>query len=67
MICARLIIRRSLTAVGGMLTASSASHALLEATRWLTGQMPQMRAISEGISVNGRPSQNFSKPRTWVT
>src|SRR5208337_603690 len=48
-------------------TANSASHALAEAVRWLTGQMPQVRAISEGISVSGRPSQNFSKPRNCVT
>ena len=35
--------------------------------RWLTGQIPQMRAMSEGISVIGRPSTNFSNPRNWVT
>ncbi len=60
-------MRRSLSAVGGIFTASKASHALADAIRWLTGQMPQMRAISDGISVNGRPSQNFSKPRNCVT
>ena len=38
-------MRRSLSAVGGMRTASNASHALADAIRWLTGQMPQMRAI----------------------
>ena len=27
-----------------------ASQALAEASRWLTGQMPQMRAVMEGIS-----------------
>ena len=43
------------------------SQALADVIRWLTGQMPQMRAISAGISSNGRPSQNFSKPRNWVT
>ena len=32
-----------------------------------TGQMPQMRAVMEGISWKGRPSQNFSKPRICVT
>src|SRR5215469_4542567 len=60
-------IRRSLSAVGGIRTASRASHAFAEAIRWLTGQIPQMRAIKDGISENGRPSQNFSKPRNWVT
>ncbi|RPH56193.1 MAG: hypothetical protein EHM81_13485 [Chloroflexi bacterium] len=36
----------------------------------LTGQMPQMRGVIEGISKNIRPSQNFSKPLnsfTWKT
>ncbi len=60
-------MRRSFSAARGMRTASSASQALAEAIRWLTGQMPQMRAMSDGISENGRPSQNFSKPRNWVT
>ena len=50
-----------------MRTARIASPALAEASRWLTGQMPQMRAVSAGISENGRPSQNFSKPRNSVT
>jgi hypothetical protein len=52
---------------GGMRTAMISSQALAEARRWLTGQMPQTRAMSEGISVYGLPSQNFSKPRTCVT
>ena len=26
------------------------SQALAEASRWLTGQMPQMRAVMDGIS-----------------
>ena len=56
-----------MAAVSGIGTARMASQALAEASRWLTGQMPQMRAISDGISSNGRPSQNFSKPRNWVT
>jgi len=43
-------MRRSLSAVGGIFTASSESQALADAMRWLTGHMPQMRAISEGIS-----------------
>ena len=38
-----------------MRTARIASQALADAIRWLTGQMPQMRAISEGISVE-RPA-----------
>ena len=49
-ICARFRMRRRRAAFGGMLTARIASQALLEAMRWLTGQMPQMRAISDGIS-----------------
>ena len=47
--------RRSRTAVGGMRTARIWSQALAEAIRWLTGQMPQMRAMSDGISVK-RPA-----------
>ena len=27
-----------------------ASQALTDASRWLTGQMPQMRAVMDGIS-----------------
>src|SRR4029450_1389189 len=50
-----------------MRTASKASQAFAEAIKWLTGQIPQIRAISEGISENGRPSQNFSNPRNCVT
>ena len=34
---------------------------------WLTGQMPQMRAVMPGISRKERPSQNFSKPRNSMT
>ncbi len=41
--------RRS-TAVCGGVTLMMASQALAEASRWLTGQMPQMRAVMEGIS-----------------
>ena len=41
---------RSMTAVGGGATAMMASQALAEASRWLTGQMPQMRAVMAGIS-----------------
>jgi hypothetical protein len=33
-----------------MRTAMMASQALDEASRWLTGQMPQMRAVIDGIS-----------------
>ena len=49
-----------------MVTARILSPALAEASRWLTGQMPQTRAVIPGISHNGRPSQNFSKPRNSV-
>ena len=55
--------RRRRAASAGWSPRGSASPALAEASRWLTGQMPQMRAMSDGISQNGRPSQNFSKPR----
>ena len=51
-----------------MVTARIRSPVLAAASRWLTGQMPQMRAVIAAISVNGRPSQNASKPRystTW--
>jgi hypothetical protein len=66
-IWARFMMRRRFGAVGGIGTAIRASQVLAEAMRWLTGQMPQMRAVSAGISWNGRPSQSFSKPRNWVT
>ena len=49
-IWAQCISSRSLTAVAGMRTAMMASQALAEASRWLTGQMPQMRAVMDGIS-----------------
>ena len=48
----------------GMPTPSNASPALAEASKWLTGQMPQIRAVNPGISSKRRPSHNFSKPRT---
>ena len=51
MIWPRFISRRSLSAAGGMLTAMMASPALAEASRWLTGQMPQMRGVMPGISL----------------
>ena len=41
---------RSFAAVGGMRTPMMASQALTEASRWLIGQMPQMRAVIDGIS-----------------
>jgi hypothetical protein len=44
------MIRRSLTAVGGMDTLNSWSQAFDDVTRWLTGQMPQDRAVKAGIS-----------------
>ncbi len=43
-------MRRRLRAVRGTVTASNWSQVLEEAMRWLTGQMPQMRAVREGIS-----------------
>ena len=49
-IWARFITRRSISAVGGIVTDSRWSQALFEARRWLTGQMPQVRAVSAGIS-----------------
>ena len=36
--------------LAGGVTAMMASQALAEASRWLTGQMPQMRAVMDGIS-----------------
>ena len=47
---ARLMIRRSFSAVGGIVTESRWSQALLAARIWLTGQMPQVRAVRAGIS-----------------
>ena len=35
---------------GGMRTAMIASHAFDDASRWLIGQMPQMRDVIPGIS-----------------
>ena len=52
---------------GGRRTPRMWSPALAEASRWLTGQMPQMRAVMPGISQKGRPSQKRSKPRNSVT
>ena len=43
------------------------SPALAEAIRWLTGQIPQTRAVIPAISQNGRPTQNRSKPRNSAT
>ena len=63
----RLITRRRSAPVGVGSTAMMSSTALDEAIRWLTGQMPQMRAISAGISWTGRPWVIRSKPRNWVT
>ena len=34
----------------GSCTAMMASQAFTEASRWLTGQIPQMRAVMDGIS-----------------
>src|SRR4029450_5326024 len=64
---ARFMMRRRLTAVGGGSTARIWSQALAEAIRWLTGQMPQIRAISDGSSCTGRPWQMRSNPRNWGT
>ena len=66
-IWARFITRRRSAPVGGGSTARISSHAFDEAIRWLTGQMPQMRAMIEGISWIGRPWTIRSKPRNWVT
>ncbi len=48
--CAKCTNWRSLTAVGGGATAIMASQALADASWWLIGQMPQMRAVMPGIS-----------------
>ena len=63
----RLMSRRRSAPVGGGSTARMSSTALAEATRWLTGQMPQMRAMMAGISWTGRPWTMRSKPRNCVT
>ncbi len=63
----RLITRRRSAPVGVGSTAMMSSTALLLATRWLTGQMPQMRAMRAGISWTGRPWVIRSKPRNCVT
>jgi hypothetical protein len=47
---AQWISSRSFPAVSGIRTAMIASHAFDEARRWLTGQIPQMRAVIDGIS-----------------
>ena len=54
-------------AAGGTRTARISSPARAEARRWLTGQIPHVRAVSPGISQSGRPSQNRSKPRNSTT
>ena len=41
---------RSSAAVSGMRTLMMASQAFDDASRWLTGQIPQMRAVIDGIS-----------------
>ena len=48
--CAQWISSRSFAAAAGMRTAMIASHAFDDASRWLTGQMPQMRDVIDGIS-----------------
>src|SRR5450830_690595 len=63
----RLMIRRRSTPVGGGSTARMSSTALADAMRWLTGQIPQMRDMSAGISWTGRPWVMRSNPRNWVT
>ena len=63
----RLMIRRRSCPVGGGSTARMSSTALADAIRWLTGQIPQIRAMRAGISWTGRPWVMRSKPRNWVT
>ena len=48
--CPKLMTRRNIAAAPGIATAIRSSHALAEASRWLIGQMPQVRAVSDGIS-----------------
>ncbi len=67
MIWPRLATRRSFSAVLGMRTPMTASPVFAEASRWLTGQIPHVRAVRLGISHTGRPRQNSSKPRNSVT
>ena len=56
--------RKPKTAIAGLRRATHAEAALREPSERLD---LVMRAINEGISVNGRPSQSFSKPRNCVT
>src|SRR4029453_9316922 len=49
---ARFRIRRRAAPVGGGSVARIWSQALAEAIRWLTGQMPQMRAMIDGQLVH---------------
>ena len=44
------MISRNFSASGGTRTLMIASHALADVIRWLIGQMPQMRAVIDGIS-----------------
>ncbi len=48
--CPQCSNSRSRAAVSGICTAMMASQAFTEASRWLMGQMPQMRAVMDGIS-----------------
>jgi hypothetical protein len=49
-ICEQCSSSRSFAAATGMRTAMISSHAFTEASRWLTGQIPQMRDVIDGIS-----------------
>jgi len=53
--------------VGGGSTARMSSTAFEDAIMWLTGQIPQIRAMRAGISWTGRPCVIRSNPRNWVT
>src|ERR1039457_5071541 len=67
MIWARFITRRNSTATGGTVTPMISSQPFADEIRWLTGHIPQILVISDGISCSRRPWQMPSKPRNWVT
>ncbi len=63
----RLMTRRRSAPVGVGSTAMMSSTAFDDAIMWLTGQIPQMRAMIAGISCTGRPWVMRSNPRNCVT
>ena len=52
------------SAAAGIFTPYTASAALAAAAWCASGHTPQMRGVISGISSIGRPSRNFSNPRS---